>query len=148
MLHSTNLSLGAEYSLVAISYHVGVGRDPRNHFASQLRVRGRWHRYDCFAGGIVTSSDNFDRKWHNTCVHMLVYLKSSLCIATPSSYTLQPARGSPSGRPRDASSPSTPSERPIFHTRDFDPPSPSGPAASGVTIPYFTCPISPSGRMC
>ncbi|CAN0289692.1 unnamed protein product, partial [Hapterophycus canaliculatus] len=36
----------------------------RNHFVSQLRVRGRWHKYDCLAGGPVVSSDHYDNACH------------------------------------------------------------------------------------
>ena len=45
---SLSLTLGAEYSLVGISYHLPVGLSAeRNHFTSQFRSRGRWIKYDC-----------------------------------------------------------------------------------------------------
>ncbi|CAM9513987.1 unnamed protein product, partial [Ectocarpus fasciculatus] len=40
------------YSLVGLSYHIAHGGSrKKNHFVTQLRVRGRWHKYDCLAGG-------------------------------------------------------------------------------------------------
>ncbi|CAN0432461.1 unnamed protein product, partial [Scytosiphon promiscuus] len=58
--------MGVEYSLVGVSYHFAVGGVERNHFISQLRVRGRWHKYDCLAGGPVVSSDHYDSEWHTS----------------------------------------------------------------------------------
>ncbi|CAN0166602.1 unnamed protein product [Scytosiphon promiscuus] len=44
MSASLTLTMGVEYSLVGVSYHFAVGGVERNHFISQLRVRGRWHK--------------------------------------------------------------------------------------------------------
>ncbi|CAN0547007.1 unnamed protein product [Ectocarpus sp. 12 AP-2014] len=40
MTASSTLSMGAEYSLVGVSYHLALGGSQRNHFVTQLRVRG------------------------------------------------------------------------------------------------------------
>ena len=70
------VTMGASYSLDGVSYHLALGAGPRNHFVSQVRLRGRWHRYDCMQGGVVTSADAYGTAWHRSSVHMLVYLKS------------------------------------------------------------------------
>ncbi|CAN0511110.1 unnamed protein product [Ectocarpus sp. 8 AP-2014] len=41
MTASSTLSMGAPYSLVGVSYHLALGGSQRNHFVTQLRVRGR-----------------------------------------------------------------------------------------------------------
>ncbi|CAN0259467.1 unnamed protein product, partial [Ectocarpus sp. 12 AP-2014] len=45
--------MGAAYSLVGVPYQIALGGSRKNHFVTQLRVRGRWHKYDCLAGGAV-----------------------------------------------------------------------------------------------
>ncbi|CAN0423882.1 unnamed protein product [Ectocarpus fasciculatus] len=65
--------MGVAYSLVGLSYHVAHGGSRKNHFVTQLRVRGRWHKYDCLAGGAVTSSDTFDADWNSSSQCMLAY---------------------------------------------------------------------------
>ncbi|CAN0547594.1 unnamed protein product, partial [Ectocarpus sp. 12 AP-2014] len=86
---SPSLSMGAQYYLVGVSYHIalGGGQSP-NHFVTAVRVRRRWHKYDCLAGGLVTSSDDFDANWNSSSQYMLAYLKTSLCVATPPVYTV------------------------------------------------------------
>ena len=87
MATSATFTVGASYSLVGVSYFVALGGGSRrNHFVSQVRLRGRWHNYDCVNGGVVTSSDTFDGVWHASSVHMLVYVRSSSCVATPAAY--------------------------------------------------------------
>ncbi|CAM9507416.1 unnamed protein product, partial [Ectocarpus sp. 12 AP-2014] len=66
MSPSLTLTLGAEFSLVGVSYHLplGGGGGSPNHFVTQMRSRGRWHKYDCLHGGLTTSSDDFDPAWY------------------------------------------------------------------------------------
>ncbi|CAB1112809.1 unnamed protein product [Ectocarpus sp. CCAP 1310/34] len=76
---------------------------------------GRWHKYDCLQGGIVTSSDAYDSGWHVSSVHMLVYLRSAICVATPPPYAPSSA-ATRSNVPRNAcrvvqSEPTSPSGR-------------------------------------
>ena len=103
MSPSPTLSMGAAYSLVGVSYHIAIGGSRKNHFVTQLRVRGRWHKYDCLAGGAVLSSDAFDADWNSSSQCLLAYLKTSLCVATPPLYTRhdQQHHNSPSGRQPD-----------------------------------------------
>ncbi|CAB1111020.1 unnamed protein product [Ectocarpus sp. CCAP 1310/34] len=87
MSPSMTFTMGVTYSLVGISCFLALGGGPnRNHFVSQVWIRGRWHKDDCLQGGIVTSSDAFGSGWHVSSVHMLVYLRSSICVATPPPY--------------------------------------------------------------
>ena len=87
MAPSMTFTMGAAYSLVGVSYFLPLGGGTnRNHFVSQVRIRGRWHKYDCLEGGIVTSSDAYDSGWHVSSVHMLVYVRSAFCVATPPPY--------------------------------------------------------------
>lgn len=47
MATSTTFTMGATYSLVWVSYFVALGGGSRmNHFVCQVRIRGRWHKYD------------------------------------------------------------------------------------------------------
>ena len=63
MAPSMTFTMRAAYSLVGVSYFLPLGGGTnRNHFVSQVRIRGRWHKYDCLQGDIVTSSDAYD-KW-------------------------------------------------------------------------------------
>ncbi|CAM9597721.1 unnamed protein product, partial [Ectocarpus sp. 12 AP-2014] len=99
-----------------------------------LRVRGRWHKYDCLSGGAVPSSDTFDADWNSWSQCIVAYLKTSLCVATPPLYTRheQGHHNSPSGRQPDRrhhaddSSPSGRNQRRSQHS----PQSPSGRSTS------------------
>ncbi|CAN0535670.1 unnamed protein product, partial [Ectocarpus sp. 8 AP-2014] len=86
MSPSLTITLGTEFSLVGVAYHLPLGGGSRNHFVTQMRSRGRWHKYDCLQGGPTTSSDDFDPTWHESHPYMLVYLRTSMCIATPPAY--------------------------------------------------------------
>ena len=124
MSPSMTFTMGAAYSLVGVSYHLALGAGPRKHFVSQVRLRGRWHRYDCMQGGVVNSADAYDAAWHRSSVHMLVYLKSSMCVATPGVYeppqaNLAPPQQFPHHSPSGANAP-----------RD-------GPANSGGRLPLL-----------
>ena len=122
MSPSMTFTMGASYSLVGVSYHLALGAGPRNHFVSQVRLRGRWHRYDCMQGGVVTSADAYDAAWHPSSVHMLVYLKSSMCVATPGVYELPAAHLRQPQRCR-------------HHSPSGAHPPQGGPADSGATSP-------------
>ncbi|CAN0459821.1 unnamed protein product [Ectocarpus sp. 12 AP-2014] len=95
--------MGDAYSLVGVSYHIALGGSRKNHFVTQLRVRGRWHKFDRLAGGAVLSSDTFDADWNGSSQCIQAYLKTSLCIATPPPYRRHEQRNhnSPSGRQPD-----------------------------------------------
>ena len=79
---SLNLSLwGQQYSLGAVSYHLALGLSlQRNHFVSQFRARGSSYKYDGMRRGVTTSCVRFDAAWNATSMHMVVYLKTSLCV--------------------------------------------------------------------
>ena len=82
---------GIDFSLVGVSYHISLGGASRTHyFVTQVRLRGRWHKYDCLQGGNTTSSDDFDPAWHGTSPYLLLYLRTSKFIATPPSTNYQP----------------------------------------------------------
>jgi len=130
MAITPTIFLGASYSLVGVSYPVGPGGRVRNHFVSQIRLRGRWHLYDCLNGGILTSSDSFDTEWHASSPYMLVYIKSSLYIATPAMYQRTDQSGNSS------------------RTNGSDLDSPSGMGTSFDTgLEELREPLSPSGRV-
>ena len=94
---SLSLTFGAEYSLVGISYHLPVGLSAeRNHFTSQFRSRGRWIKYNCLDGGITSSSSEFNPSWNQASIHMAVYLKTYLTVATPA-----PSESGPSSSPSE-----------------------------------------------
>ncbi|CAN0497974.1 unnamed protein product, partial [Ectocarpus sp. 12 AP-2014] len=136
MSPSPTLSMGAAYSLVGVSYHIAIGGSRKNHFVTQLRVRGRWHKYDCLAGGAVLSSDAFDADWNSSSQCLLAYLKTSLCVATPPLYTRheqQHHHDSPSGRQPDHrhhADHSSPSGRNHQRRSQHSPQSPSGRSTS------------------
>ena len=150
MQASPAVTLGASYSLVGVSYHVGPSHGVRNHFVSQIRLRGRWHHYDCLNGGILTSSDSFDHEWHASSLYILVYMRTSLCIAAPAAYGQNQqqnhsAPGSPSGRQDEdvrlaiSTAPGSPSRRQDGNVQSAFPTSTSGLYRAGQ-------PVSPSGR--
>lgn len=137
---SPTLLMGVDYCLAGVSYHISasVGAD-KNHFVTQFRSRGRWFKYDCLNGGRTTVSDDFDPSWHTGSQHMLVYLRTTLFIATPTAYPSSPGHpGSTSGQP----CPDSPSGR----TGDMDiiPELPGSPSGRTDLIPIL--PDSPSGR--
>ena len=67
MSPSLTFTKGASYSLVGVSYFVVLyndyrtgdflsgDRSQRDHLVSQVRIRGRWHKYDYLDGGTISS---------------------------------------------------------------------------------------------
>ena len=125
---------------MGISYHLPVGLSAeRNHFTSQFRSRGRWIKYDCLDGGIISSLPEFNPSWNQASIHMVVYLKSYLTVAAPA--------------PSESGSPSSPSEKNANNgyntgTVQDEPDSPSGRNDRDEPASYlYIFHLSPSGRM-
>lgn len=122
---SLKLTLAAEYSLVGVSYHFAVGgSSTRNHFTTQFRANGTWFKYDCLAGGSVPSSQDFDSSWHSSSIHMLAYLKTSMCVqasAAPSNSADMSPPDSPCGVQRDHFIVPSPPDSPCGVRRDHEP---------------------------
>jgi len=86
----TALTMGVEYSLVSVVYLILGGC----HYVTQFRLRGKWLKYDCTAGGSTSASASFDRRWHCGRQVLYVYVKTDLLVVSADS-TVEPSGDSP-----------------------------------------------------
>jgi len=82
--------MGVEYSLVSVVYLILGGC----HYVTQFRLRGKWLKYDCTAGGSTSASASFDRRWHCGRQVLYVYVKTDLLVVSADS-TVEPSGDSP-----------------------------------------------------
>jgi len=75
---SETLTMGVEYSLVSVVYLILGGC----HYVTQFRLRGKWLKYDCTAGGSTSASASFDRRWHCGRQVLYVYVKTDLLVVS------------------------------------------------------------------
>ena len=87
---SETLTMGVEYSLVSVVYLILGGC----HYVTQFRLRGKWLKYDCTAGGSTSASASFDRRWHCGRQVLYVYVKTDLLVVSADS-TVEPSGDSP-----------------------------------------------------
>lgn len=83
---------GTLFCAVWTFYHLALGDGQRNHFVSQVWLRGRRRKYDCYEEACLprrmrTTLSGIRHLF--TCY--IVYLKTSMCVATPAAYHLAPA---------------------------------------------------------